>query len=395
VDEDDRALRATLLAQLAFAQYFDRGRDAIGPGGERRCSRSARESLRIARDAGDPSALAAALHAQMYSIAGLDAGAALELSTEMVELGLQQDDWELVLWGRSWRVQHHLMLCDIGAVDVEVRAFTELTEELRVPVYQWFTARWRAVRSLMAGRLEEGERLALQAFEIGQAAQHGEAAALHLGGQLAMARELQGRRLELLAPIEAAVAQYPSLVAWRCALAALYAVYGRPDEAREHVDLLAANDFAAVPRDWDWLVAMRTLTFACCALDDAPRCEVLLEQLRPFADVSACSGWATMCGGPVATLLGMLATVGERWDEAEHHFEAALRLAAGLASPPFIAQAQVAYAWMRLLTGERGRGLELAGRALTAADSMGMVEVAEQAHALLVPRRHTAAGPDG
>ena len=45
------------------------------------------------------------------------------------------------------------------------------------------------------------ERLAMQAFEIGQAAQHGEAATLHLGGQLVLARELQGRRLELLAPV--------------------------------------------------------------------------------------------------------------------------------------------------------------------------------------------------
>ena len=395
LEDDELALRATLLSQLAFAQYFDRGRDALGPGGERRCSRSAREALRIARDAGDSSALAAALHAQMYSVAGLDARGALELSAEMVELGRLHDDWELILWARSWRVLHHLMLCDTGAMDVEVRAFTELTEELKVPVYQWFIARWRALRALLAGRLEEGERLAMQAFEIGQAAQHGEAAALHLGGQLAVAREFQGRQLELLPPVEAAVSQYPTLVGWRCALAALCATYGRHDEAREHLDLLARDDFAVLPRDWDWLVAMRALTLACCALEDAPRCDVLREQLQPFADVSMCSGWATMCCGPVATCLGMLATVVERWDEAEHHFEDALRLAAGLASPPFIAQVQVAYAGMLLRKGTRGRGLELAARALTAADSMGMVELADQAHTLLAPRRHTVVGPDG
>ena len=62
----------------------------------------------------------------------------------MFTLGTELHDWELGLWARSWKVLHHLMLCDITAVDHEVRAFSEATEKVDVPVYRWFVARWRA-----------------------------------------------------------------------------------------------------------------------------------------------------------------------------------------------------------------------------------------------------------
>ena len=41
---------------------------------------------------------------------------------------------------------------------------------------------------------------------------------------------------------------------------------------------------------------------------------------------------------------------------------------------------------MLLRRGKRRRGLELAGRALAAADEMGMAKIAEQAYVLLTPR---------
>ncbi len=223
-------------------------------------------------------------------------------------------------------------------------------------------------------------------MEVGISAGHDEAAMLHLGGQLGLLRELQGRQRELIVPVEEAVEEFPALVAWRCALTALYASHDRPEDARAHLDLLGRDRFAAIPVDWDWLVAMRSLAIASCLLEDGDRCAVLLDLLRPFDSMNACSGWATMCCGPIATHLGALASVLERWDEAEEYFELSLRLGAALGAPPFIAQAHAAYADMLLRRGKRRRGLELAGRALAAADEMGMAEIAEQAHVLLTPR---------
>ena len=88
---------------------------------------------------------------------------------------------------------------------------------------------------MLSGRFVDGERLAVTAMEVGISAGHDEAAMLHFGGQLGLLRELQGRRRDLIVPVEEAVEEFPALVAWRCALTALYACHdrpGRPGEAR-------------------------------------------------------------------------------------------------------------------------------------------------------------------
>jgi eukaryotic-like serine/threonine-protein kinase len=369
----DNPLRATLLAQLVFARYFER--DAGG----QRSSRSgsgvagpAQEALDIARRAGEPDALGAALHAQMYSVAGLDPHAALSIAVEMLELGERGEDWELVLWARSWRALHFLMLGDAEGLATEAEAFGSLADRLRVPIYQWFSARWRCMRATIEGRLEDAERLALEAFEVAKAAHQEEAGLLHLGAQLAVLRGIQGRQDELVGVLEQAVEEHVALPVWRCALAADYATLERKSDARATFEQLAVDDFARVPRDWDWLVAAHNLSQACTYLRDAPRAAVLYEQLEPFAEYFACSGWATICQGPVSGCLGNLAAVLERWGDAERHFDAALRQSARMDAPAFLAQTQHDYGSMLLCRGEHVRALELAGEALDAAERMGL-----------------------
>ena len=374
---EESALRATLLAQLAFARYFERG-----PRGERFVSKTAgpaREALELARRVGEPTALGDALHAQMYAVAGLDPRAALSIAAEMLVLGERGEDWELVLWARSWRVLHLLMLGDIAAVAAETEAFGALADDLKVPVYQWFSARWRFLRAFLEARFDDAERLALEAFEVGQAAQQEQAAALHLGGQLSVLRGMQGHHDELVGGVEAAVEQHAALPAWRCGLASLYAELDREADARTQFEQLAVEDFNWLPRDWDWLLAVRNLVTACGYLRDAPRAAILYDQLEPFADYWACSGWATICSGPVSAGLGILATVMERWIDAERHFEAALRQSTILGAPAFLAQTQHDYALMLLRRGEHVRAVELAGLALGAAQKMGMSRLVQRA----------------
>jgi len=98
----------------------------------------------------------------------------------------------------------------------------------------------------------------------------------------------------------------------------------------------------------------------------------LYEQLEPFAEYFACSGWATICQGPVSGCLGNLAAVLERWGDAERHFDAALRQSARMDAPAFLAQTQHDYGSMLLCRGEHVRALELAGEALDAAERMGL-----------------------
>ena len=53
--------------------------------------------------------------------------------------------------------------------------------------------------------------------------------------------------------------QLPAMPAWRVALATLYLHTGRPAEARREYDRLAERDFATIPRDNVWSIAIALL----------------------------------------------------------------------------------------------------------------------------------------
>ena len=306
-----------------------------------------------------------------------------------------------MLWARSWRVLHFLMIGDVDGFAAEASAFSSLADRLRVPIYQWFSARWRCVRAIVEGRLDDAERLAFDAFEVAKAGQQEEAGALHLAGQYAVIRGMQGRGGELAIAIEAAIEQHVALPTWRSALAALYADLEREPDARATFEQLAVDDFAWLPQDWDWLVAAQNLVQACTYLRDTPRAAVLYEQLEPFAGYFACSGWATVCVGSVSTCLGKLATVLERWDDAARHFGEAMRQCAALHARPFLAQTQLDFASMLLRRGEALDALDLAEQALAGAERVGMArlvrmaaDLKREAEAVLLPVQDAPGDPE-
>jgi class 3 adenylate cyclase len=376
IGDEDSAMRAVLLAQFTFARYFSRGSSTRPPD-------SARTALEVARRVGDLEALGAALHAQMYVISGLQPLDALDLATEMLEVATTDEDWELVLWARSWRVHHHLILGDRSAVDAEIAAFTLLAERLQVPVYRWFTARWAATLATLEGDLEAGERLATEAYFLGEMAQQADAAALHFGAQMAIVLELRdGVDEVVLATLEDLVEKNEPLRGLRCGLAAAYAGLDREDSARALFEELAEDDFAWLPNDWDWVIAMQGLAVTAHYLHDVPRAEILYERLAHTDGWLACSGWATMCAGPMSTTLGLLATVLERWSIAEQHFAYALRTAEQFGALPYVARAQHALAAALLDRGEPERARDLAAAACSAAASMGMAPLEARASEL-------------
>jgi hypothetical protein len=91
-----------------------------------------------------------------------------------------------------------------------------------------------------------------------------------------------------------------------------------------------------------------------------------------------------VCLGSVDRHLGMLATVLERWDDAEEHFEAALRVDTALRSPPLLAHTQYWYGslLLRLPRGDRRRAEGLLADAGATADRLGMAAIAAQVSTL-------------
>ena len=258
-----------------------------------------------------------------------------------------------------------------------------------------------AVDRHRSGEVQVRRAPAFEAFEVAKAGQQEEAGALHLAAQFAVIRGMQGRGDELAIAIEAAIEQHEALPTWRCALAALYADLGREPDARATFEELAVDDFALLPRDWDWLVAAQNLVQACTYLRDERRAAVLYEQLEPFAGYFACSGWATVCVGSVSACLGNLAGVLERWDDSARHFGEAMRQCATLDAHPFLAQTQLDFASMLLRRGEAVDALDLAEQAHAGAERIGMArlvrvatDLKREAEAVLLPVQDAPGDPE-
>src|SRR5207248_9672196 len=119
---------------------------------------------------------------------------------------------------------------------------TRRAQDSRQPTFVWYAMLLRAMRAILDGWLDEGERLALEAHAMGRRMRE-PAASLVAGGQLFQLRWEQGRLEEMEAPLVRAVQRNPQIRSLRCNLAFLYAEGGRGAEARKIFEELAANGF--------------------------------------------------------------------------------------------------------------------------------------------------------
>ena len=106
-------------------------------------------------------------------------------------------------------------------------------------------------------------------------------------------------------------------------------VAGAPD------DLPSVERFASLAG-----LGVGGLTYAadtCGLIEDAGLAVPIYEQLLVFEGQNTVVGSAVVCYGAADRMLGALATVMERWDDAERHLENALVLNQRLDSPTWIA----------------------------------------------------------
>jgi hypothetical protein len=144
----------------------------------------------------------------------------------------------------------------------------------------------------------------------------------------------------------------PASAAWRCSYTWMLADTGRTDAAREQYALIAADDFAALPFDVNWASGMGELASACIGLGDPELAAPLYERLLPYADVALTAGRAIGSFGSTERLLGGLAAVLGRTDEAVARLEAGIRRNA---ETGFTVWAEHARTALEALTGVRGR----------------------------------------
>jgi DNA-binding SARP family transcriptional activator len=373
--DEESELRVRLLARLAGAL-----RDQ--PSLEPRSSLS-QQAVDIARRLGDPDTLGYALVSLFTATWGPDVERLVPVAEEVSQLAEETGDSERAFEARL--LQHVLWMTvgDTARVAVVAEEHRALADELKQASQQWYTTMLRSHGALFRGDFSEAEQLADEALKLGQRAQSWDAGFSYRLLLFVLRRE-QGRLEEIDDGIRASLDEYVGYRSLRCLVAVLECELGREKEARRAFDELARADFAALPRDGEWLFCLCLLAEVAAHLHDRDRAAILYDQLLPFANRNALAT-GDVAVGSVARYLGLLASTTSQWDDAARHFEEALEMNARMGARPWLAHTKHDYARMLLsrdAPGDRERATLLLSEALTTYQELGMPKARASALAL-------------
>ena len=378
-------LRASLLAHLAIATWAHESLESA--------LSLSNEAVAIARKTGDQDALGLCLNLRLAFLSGPTHFAErLATAEEILDLAESTGSAELDVFGLRWRLTCFLEMGDVPAADADIRAYVHAAERDRVPDVRWYATTLLALRALMEGRFDEGERLAFEAFASFQNKPNA-IRVLFYAAQFGLVRREQGRLSELEPFLKANVevnTRHPAYVGYRVSLALFHAELGNAEEAKRELDQLAANDFAELPDSLMFLFCLAALAETCAHLDERRYAEILYPMLAPYGDLHVQTGVAAVSLGSASRYLGLLARVTRRWSDAARHFEDALRANANSGERPWLAYTQHDYARLlheRRLEDDPERALALAGEALSTARELRMEALESRSRALIAEIR--------
>ncbi|MBI1884704.1 MAG: tetratricopeptide repeat protein [Chloroflexi bacterium] len=174
---------------------------------------------------------------------------------------------------------------------------------------------------------------------------------------------------------------------YRAALAWVYSSdVRRRDDARVVFDELAEHGFGRLPSDTNLPATLSVLADVCWTLGDAGRAPELYEMLSPREGECVVVAWAVDTTGAASRSLALLAATMRRWEDAERHFEDALRTNALLGDKPWLAHTRAQYARMLIARdgpGDRDKAFRLLTEAIAMYREIGMPKHVEMAEALL------------
>jgi hypothetical protein len=120
---------------------------------------------------------------------------------------------------------------------------------------------------------------------------------------------------------------------------------------------------------------------ACLALGAVERGAELHAELAPAQQHCLVLGDGILCLGPAARVLGGLAALLSRWDEAEAHFARARELCESLGSPVWAARTRLDHARALARRGraeDRSRAVHLLREAGRTASALGLPRLVEE-----------------
>jgi eukaryotic-like serine/threonine-protein kinase len=386
----DSALRARLTARLGQALFWRRD---SWP----RPHELSAAAVAMARRVGEPATLAYVLNARLFCLWSNGAlPEQLATASELVAVADAAGERELGLQGRNWLITMLVESGDIAAVEREMLVQERIAADLRLPLYFWFAATWRAMLAALAGDFDAAERLAEAALAIGEVAEPENAVPCY-SGLLYILRRERGQ----LGPIADMLREQSEVAEnsepHRSGMAFIYAETGHFDESRREMSTLTpVSEWHNAPGRTTSTMA---LAEACTLVGDAGRAAELYDVLLPDAERNVSIGMAIACQGSASRVLGRLATTLRRFGDAEHHFADALAMHERMRARPLIARTQHDWAEMLLArdaAGDRAHALTLLGHALGVARELGMESLRDRIEALHAAARASlpaAAGP--
>jgi hypothetical protein len=376
------ALRARLFVRLAVALYYSDAAD--------RREALVQEALAIARGLDDRLTLAYVLDQGHIATNGPDTTErGLAWAQELFALAEEAGDPDLAVRARSWQIDLLLELDDLPGADMAIEALDRIATDSRDPRARAYIPLHRARRAMISGRLEDTEQLIHEGIQLGWSLQDSTVPLL-AGAQLFWLRLGQGRLPELEDAVRQFADQLPAMPAWRVALAMLYLHTGRPAQARREYDRLAERDFATIPRDNVWSIAICQLAELSETFRDAERSQLLEDLLAPLAERNVVTPTGIFAG-PVKRFLALTAAARGDHETALQRIAQARASCERLGYRPMLAVIDVDEARMlarRAGPGDIERARALMESAIARAEAVGVPRLDERlarAAALLPP----------
>ena len=366
IADGDVGLRVRLLARLAGALRDE-------PSRARRDELS-RTAVELARQSGDPAALTHALDGRAISIIAPDTTAeVIAVGAELREVAERIGDRERAVHGYMHQLGPLLILGHLAEAEAALEAATAIAQALRQPAHLWDVGGGRAMLAVASGPLDEADAIVEQVRALGERVQPEMALPVyHL--QRHTLCEFRGSLEDVEPAILDLCATRPARAVFRCALAQVHARSGRSEEAARTLGELARDNFAAVPFDQEWLLAMSFLAEASALLGHTASAAHLYEKLVPWSALNVVDQCEAIRGS-VGRYLGLLATTMGRWEEAARHFEDALTMNRRMRFRPWLALTERDYAGMLLVRdgpGDRARARDLVASARATYRELGM-----------------------
>jgi DNA-binding NarL/FixJ family response regulator len=383
----DPALRSRLLSQAA-STLAEAGRlGAAGP--------LAVEALELAERCGDPGAVIDAVRARMKaSPTAIDAPEQARLGMLAVEHSAATGQPLAALWGAKWRIDAGMETGDPALVDDELARISDLARRTRLPLVRWHDRRLRASVAALRGRFPEALALNAEAREIALTDLAADISTVGMSHAFALQHALvTGDDQNWSAEARATIDRAEDLPIVQVTRALLALNEGRRDEAEARYEnlrrQLGDRDFVASSGVDINLVPLVE------AFADVPAAELLQGQIEQR--LYAATGAGVYGQGSVAVLLGRLAVVRGRLDEAISWFERALETDTRTGARPAAVNDRIGLAGALLDRGGPGdvaRAAELARAAAGEARRLGMPRPEQEAAALVERARQALRSAD-